>query len=340
MDQRITGTPQRRLFASTAAGVRLPVLDITHPAFSVPQDDEMPALSAAALRDEEARGPVQRLFIRLVLAFAARRSRLVAALQKANRGYLSGLPTYVMKLGPDNLLPPYDSPLDRAMLKSPTVTSMRVRLHQVAHLLADALASELAARPDAPLEIIDIAGGPSADALNALLLLNQLGLLAGRQARITIYDIDADGPAFAAAMLAALKSGPLAGREVSIVHRPGNWQDVGGIERVLDQIIPDGVLAASSEGGLFEYGSDAEIVAVLTALAPRVPIVTGSVTRDDRLQALLRRSSKARTVPRGLERFSALAESAGYEVRTSRPAPLSDQVLLVSRNSLNAASRR
>jgi hypothetical protein len=325
----MTDSTDTRTFAATPDGTRLPVIDVTNPAFAVSLDEYALAdLAARALKDEESRGPVQRFLMGLMMRAVARRSRLVAALQAAQEGFLGGIPTYVMKLGPDNLVPPYDTEIDRAVLRSPQVTGMRVRLHQVARLLADALAPELRVKPTTPLVILDIAGGPSADALNALLVLERDGLLAGREVRIIVYDIDASGPAFAGSMLDALKAGPLAGRDINLGHVVGSWSDVAALARVVADLPAGAILAATSEGGLFEYGSDADIAGVLAVLAPRFGVVTGSVTRDDRLNRLMRRHSTAKIVPRGLEVFGRLIGPSGYRVARAEPSPLSDQVLL------------
>jgi hypothetical protein len=340
-DRDAAPAPRARLFAEAPDGTMLPVIDVTDPAFAVPSSDaELAALAERALRAEERRGPVQRFVMGLALKGLAKRSRLVAALQAAHGGYLAGLPTYVMKLGPANLLPPYDTDLDRTLLESPTVASMRVRLAQVAHLLAGGLAPLLRERPGAPLGLLDIAGGPSADALNALVLLARDGLLAGRRAEVVTYDLDAAGPAFGMRMLAALQSGPLAGLDVAMRHVPGRWEDAGTLGAALAALPPQAIVAATSEGGLFEYGSDAAIVDVLRVLSTRCEVVAGSVTRDDRLGALLRRQMRTKTIPRGLAPFGALAAVADYAVAASRPAPLSDQVLLTRSSSGKAASRR
>jgi hypothetical protein len=316
------------LLAQTPDGGRLPVLDLSLPEFSVPHSDaEIEAIAAAALAEERGRGPLQRFVLRFVMRSIARQSRLVAALQAANSGYLSGIPTYVLKLGSANLVPPYDSDIDKRVAETPIVRSLRVRLAQVAELLADGLAPLLAGN-GRPLTIIEIAGGPSADALNALLMLEKCGCLAGRTARIAVYDLDSDGPAFAENMLDALKTGPLAGRDVELAHISGNWSDVGGLERVIEAIPADAIVAATSEGGLFEYGSDEDIAGVLRALAPRAPIVTGSVTGNGEINMLMRRHSSANTRPRGLERFAALIAPSGYRIAESKRAVLSDQVLL------------
>ena len=325
----MTEPTDTRLFAAAPDGTRLPVIDITNPAFEASRTDaEIDEMIAKALRDEEARGPVQRLFIGLMLRLLARNSRLIGALRAADDTYLGGISTYVLKLGPTNLVPPYDSEIDRQLVKAPLVASMRLRLSEMATLAAEGLAPELRARPGAPLHLLEIAGGPSADALNALILLNRQGLLAGRRVRISIYDIDANGPAFAANMLAALKMGPLGGCDIEMAHVTGSWAETGKLRDLLADVPADAIAAAMSEGGLFEYGSDAEIAGVLEVLARRVGIVVGSVTRNDRLNQLIRRHSRAVTVPRGLERFAGLIAPSGYRIARSRPSPLSDQVLL------------
>lgn len=325
----MTAPAEPRLFAVAPDGTRLPVIDITNPAFAVADSPaEIAELGRQALREEEALGPVQWFFVGLMMKLLARRSPLIAAVQAANSSYMSGIHTYVLKLGPDNLVPPYDGEIDRRVAASATVTGMRVRLKQVATLLAEALGERLTAAPGAPVEILEIAGGPSSATLNALLLLEQRGELAGHRVTVTIYDVDEAGPAFARQMLETLRGGPLAGRDIELVHVAGNWSDTAALGRVLDAV-PDGtIVAATSEGGLFEYGSDADIAGVMAVLARRVDIVTGSVTRNDALNQKMRRHSAARVIMRGLERFGALVAPAGYRIATSLPCPLSDQVLL------------
>jgi hypothetical protein len=316
------------LYALTPDGTRLPVLDLDLPQFATPGSPaEIALLAQAALDEERRRGPLQRFFLRFVMRGLASRSRLVAALQAASAGFLSGIPTYVLKLGADNLVPPYDTEIDRRVVSTPIVRSMRVRLAQVASLLAEGLAPQLVGH-SRPLAILEIAGGPSADALNALLDLARQGLLADRSVRVLVYDLDTEGPGFAANMLSALKTSPLAGIDVSLSHAPGNWSDAAAFARLLAGVPEGTVIAATSEGGLFEYGSDSDITGILAALAARDAIVTGSVTRDAEINHLMRRHSSAHTRPRGLERFGALIAPTGYRIARSHTAVLSDQVLL------------
>jgi hypothetical protein len=89
------------------------------------------------------------------------------------------------------------------------------------------------------------------------------------------------------------------------------------------------IVAASSEGGLFEYGSDEAIVANLRALrAGGVKLVAGSVTSADEKRRRMISASKFKLVPRGLEGFAPLAASGGFRIARAETAQLSDQVLL------------
>jgi hypothetical protein len=91
------------------------------------------------------------------------------------------------------------------------------------------------------------------------------------------------------------------------------------------------VIAASSEGALFEYGSDDAIVANLAALradGAGARLVAGSVTRDDETRRRIIAETQFRLIPRGLAGFAPLATRAGFAIARAEPAWLSDQVLL------------
>ena len=89
------------------------------------------------------------------------------------------------------------------------------------------------------------------------------------------------------------------------------------------------IIAASSEGGLFEYGTDDAVVATLTALARAgVPIVAGSVTSSSEVRKRMIAQTRFRFFARGLEGFAPLAERSGYAIAESRTAIVSEQVLL------------
>ncbi len=81
-------------------------------------------------------------------------------------------------------------------------------------------------------------------------------------------------------------------------------------------------MICSSEGGLFEYGSDSEIQSNLQTLRefPEVLAVIGSVTRADEPIQRVRQMGRAATRPRGLEVFRALNRTAKTGWRLRCPA--------------------
>src|SRR5581483_11491722 len=139
-------------------------------------------------------------------------STLGAGLLAARGTFLSGLHTYLMKLGPGNLWHGA-SEIDRRIAASFPALTNRIRLQDVARLIADGVAQSPA--DSRPWLFVDIAGGPAADAWNALLTIRaeRPELLAHRRITIAVFDPDSDGPAFGAAALARLTStaGPLHG---------------------------------------------------------------------------------------------------------------------------------
>ena len=334
---RAASDPRRQRDAVTAAtrdGILLPVIDVTDPRFAVADDaDNLCRLLDASGREERRYRRVPKFVMRWMVKAATRRSRLMQAMFSGDADFLDGITTYVMKLGAGNLPPPYDTPTDRRMAASPQLTLLRLRTQQVARLVADGIAPELAARATAPLHLINIAGGPAVDSLNTLIILKHRDAgLVRRPIIIHVLDSDEAGPFFGANALAALTADgrPLAGLDVTFDHRAYDWNATALLEALLRDLAPQGaIIAASSEGGLFEYGSDGAIVANLTALrAGGVRSVAGSVTTDDESRRRMVTASRFKLVPRGLEGFTPLAAQAGYRVAASAPARLSDQVLL------------
>ena len=320
--------------AKTAEGRDLPVIDVTNPAFALPDDSAaIAALFEAFVRTMRRQGRLPRFVSRLMFKLAARRSYLIRALLNRQADFLDGLSTYVMKLGPANLVAPFDSDVDRRVAAVPPLTSMRLRLQQTAKLLAQGLQPELAAAPDAPLALFNIGGGPAIDSLNALILLRQAEpALLDRSIALTVMDIDTAGPHFGANALAALQGEgrPLAGLEVIFRHESYDWNQPDLLAQRLREAAARGaVIAASSEGALFEYGSDEAIVANLQALAGAgARAVAGSVTRSDSLRQRIIAQGRFKLIPRGIEGFSPLAARGGFEIARVEMTPISDQVLL------------
>ena len=135
------------MFATTADGLRLPVIDVTHSAFAVPDD---PA-SLAARRDaflawDRRNRRTPRIVTRLLVRLAARRSPLLRKML-ASDNYLDSISTYMLKLGADHLPPGFDGPVDRKVAAAPHKALVRHRMQQLARLLAEALLGPLADEP-------------------------------------------------------------------------------------------------------------------------------------------------------------------------------------------------
>jgi hypothetical protein len=320
-------------YAPAPDGHDLPVIDVTNPAFRV----DSSAAGVAALRRAhfaETRGNrLAPFLVRAMLRLLARRSLLVRALMKPEASYLGGLTTYALKLGAENLVPPFDHPIDRRIGASAMVTSMRVRLQQTAELIAEGLRPVLRERPGAALHLVDIAGGPAMDSLNTLILLRAPAPeLLARPIAIHVLDLDDRGPRFGAAALAALQAegGPLAGVEIGFRHIAYDWNETAALARLLRDLPDPAIIAASSEGGLFDYGSDAAVAANLDALRDGgAALVAGSVTRADELTRRSLAGARFKLVPRGVEVFAVLAGGARWHLARAAPALISDQVLLV-----------
>ena len=322
------------IVAETRGGHAMPVIDVTDRRFTVPDDPDSLRKLFGAVREEERRQRRMPKFImRWLIKSAAMRSRLLREMLSGNADFLDGITTYVMKLGADNLPPPYDSPMDRRMAAAPHLTLLRLRTQQVARLIAGGLAPELAAEQTTPLHLINIGGGPAIDSMNTLIILNQRdSKLLRRPIVIHVLDPDEAGPFFGRNALAALMAdgGPLVGLDVTFDHRSYDWTKPALLEVLLREFGAAGaIVAASSEGGLFEYGSDEAILANLAALrAGGVRLIAGSVTSNDEAHRRMITASRFKLIPRGLEGFAPLAERGGYRIAQAETAQLSDQVLL------------
>jgi hypothetical protein len=321
------------VYAITADGIELPIIDVSSPLFAIPDDPaSFDALLAEYQATEEKQAKTPVLLRRLFMKLGSRRSQLLRALFLPEGSFLGGLPTYIMKLGPTNLPDGFNTSIDQRIVASPHARFVRLRLQHCAMLLADGLEPLLAAQPGAPLHFVNIGGGPAMDNINALLLLakRQRQLLA-RPIHIHVCDLDTRGPAFGANAVAALcaTGAPLAGLNITFDRTSYDWNDTAVLVSLLATIAePNAIIAASSEGALFEYGSDEAIVANLRALHSRAAIVVGSVTSNQPLRRQQIRTTRFSLHPRGLEGFRPLAEQAGYVVDRAKITPLSDHVIL------------
>lgn len=320
------------LSVMTDDGVRLPVIDVTDPAFAMATSDvELEAMSDQFVLESRVRQEIP-----AALRDALRRSMLGRGLMEASGTFLSGMNTYLLKLGPDNLGTDAN-PLDRRIAASFPALVTRLRLQDMARLLADGSWPAATATPQRPLALVNIGGGPAADSWNALIHLHaeHPDLLAGRPIAIVVLDQDVHGPAFGGRAVEMLRApaAPLGGLEIGFRHVSYQWWHVKRLRQALDDLrAAEAVCAISSEGALFEYGSDTDIVANLQALhAGAAPdaIVVASVTRDDEPMRALPVTDRAATRPRTLEGFRSLAEHAGWSVQRVIERPFSYNLRLM-----------
>jgi hypothetical protein len=309
----------------------LPVLDLTNPAFAVTvPGSELDALTARFVEEARARPPMSD-----ELRDRLRQSRLGRAVSGGTGSFVGGLATYLMKLGPDHLWPEA-SPVDRAIAGSFPALMTRLRTQDVADLMAEWLSGQ-AAGTERPIVLVNIGGGPASDSWNALLRLqaDRPGALARRAVRILVLDGDASGPAFGSNAVDVLRGpdGPLAGVDVALSHALYDWTSAAALPDLLASWAAPGVLCGvSSEGALFEYGTDGDIVANLRAIREATPadaIVAGSVTRDGEPEQTLLAGSAIAVRPRTLEAFSALAREGGWQVDRLIERPFSWHVRLI-----------
>jgi hypothetical protein len=312
-------------FAVTTNGVTLPVVDITNPAFVCEYSDQ----ELATIAEKTRRGIERsRRLPKFILRLMARRSVIMREMLQADRVFVSGMTTYLFKVGPKHFPHGFSGGLDRKMLSTIGPVACRLRLRETSRQIADTAAGLLALR-DRPLTLISIAGGAAADLFNALILLNKEhpALLAKRVVRIIVLDIDTNGPTFGARALTALTSeqGPLAGFSAAFSHVIYDWNNTSALAALLDDLDADSVTVGSSEGGIFEYCDDHVVESNLTVLRDATPAdfaIIGSLIRDDNLLFLSQGAGAPGLRPRGLTVFKSLVENAGWVVQRTASNPL------------------
>src|SRR5215831_12750313 len=210
----------------------LPVVDVTNPSFAIsPSADEMAAMTAQYIKES-----TQSQDVSPEIRMALSRSRIGSGLMAARGTFLSGLSTYLLKLGPDNL-PDEFHPIDRRIAASfPSVTA-RLRLQDMAELVSGGISQTLAADANRSLHLINIAGGPSADSWNTLIKLRRSGTaFGGRTLNVTVLDVDEQGPAFGERVFEALRAqdAPLTGVAIHFKHRRYNWEAFHELNQTLE----------------------------------------------------------------------------------------------------------
>ena len=261
-------------YAFADNGIELAVPDITHPSFLSGIDES----NLPALRKESEEGREHlRSIPGFIKRYYAKRSFLLAAIVQngPDNRYLNGMATLVAKLGPGLVGGGRRGSMDRKLSGALFAMALRMRLRDISRLQAKMLAPALKESHGAPLRFINIAGGTAMDSVNALIVLNreEPGLLAGRKISVDILDIDSFGPHFGRNAVEALKGveGALNGLDIAVEHITFDWTDTAALAGLL-KTRGEGIIIGSSEGGLFEYGSDEIVSGVLRVLHEATPL--------------------------------------------------------------------
>lgn len=164
---------------------------------------------------------------------------------------------------------------------------IRMRARDISTFLADSIRSSLKHLPRKDLCMINIGGGTATDSINALILLTKSdpGLLSGIKIELNILDIDDYGPFFASQCIGELVSegGALNGLDIECRHVYYDWKNVSTLETLLSERIGC-IPVFSSEGGIFEYGDEGDIIRNLEIISGNVRRQTffcGSLIKDD-----------------------------------------------------------
>jgi hypothetical protein len=276
-------------YAFTESGIELPILDITHPLFKV-------SINKAHL--EKVRNTIDKTGDKMVVQlkampsflknFLSQHSYIIAGFLSINKenNFLSGISTLMMKLGPGLIGNGIGKIFERRASKSISSVTLRVRIQDICKLEAEALVPLLTQSPEKNLCFINIGGGTASDSINTLILLlkKDPSLLKNRKIEINVLDMDTFGPGFGNNCIESLKTPDHYFHHLDISFRyiKYNWKDSSGMEGLLNER-KEWVTLCSSEGGLFEYGTNEDIISNLNLLYDKTGDemkIAGSLIKD------------------------------------------------------------
>jgi hypothetical protein len=327
-------------YALTRDNAELPVIDITNPVFTVNiSHAELSKITFEFVAAQKKQAKIPVFIQKFVFSIMMRNSVFGRAIMGIESGFLSGMHTYMMKLGPENLGKGFDNKIDIAIAGSLPSLAMRIRLQDTAVLMTDALTPLLEANPGADLTFINIAGGPAADSINTLILLKKQSpkILDNRKIVIHVLDVNEAGPFFGKNGLNALQeiNCPLYGVNAEFKYDCYDWTKSWELKNLLAiDGTENNITAISSEGGLFEYGNDDIVASNLSALASLTKgrvIFAGSVTRDEGPVKELKKTSRVPTVQRSADEFAKLASASGWEIKKNNIGTFSRNVLMTKK---------
>ena len=137
-------------YAFTRDGVELPVVDVTHPAFAISITvSEQQTMVEKFLRDGIPLTKLPKPFREIALRFLLRQSVLAQGIDQARDSFMSGMQTYLLKLGPEMLGSAYTKPIERQIASALPSFCVRFRQQDMAELMAETLLLLLSEAPHA-----------------------------------------------------------------------------------------------------------------------------------------------------------------------------------------------
>ncbi len=220
--------------------------------------------------------------------FLAKRSYIMAGLmlKDTDDTFLSGMSTLMMKLGHGLIGSGRNFFFDRLGSKSFGAVTLRMRVRDICKLQSETLVPQLMKTQGKNLCFVNIAGGTASDSINTLITIQEKdpSLLKDRKIEINVLDVDTFGPGFAYRCIESLKAhgGYFHDLNISFKYINYNWNNPTKLtELLLDR--KEWLKICSSEGGLFEYGTDEEIIQNLNTLYDNSQDdmkIVGSLIRD------------------------------------------------------------
>lgn len=278
---KVPGIP----YVFTDTGLELPVLDITHPLFK----DSINESTLADLRTKSSQAAaMMRVMPETQKKIIADHSYIFGThfYQNKAAAYLSGMGTYMLKLGPQLIGGGEDRKIDRMATMGVSGIAARMRLRDLCQYQMEILVPILKAHPGKRLSLINIAGGAASDTINTLRLIQrkESNLLRNRQVEIHLLEVDPVSSHFAQKSLAALqKTGEdFEMQDLAFFFHQNSWADKVAWKKIMKDRTRD-IILCSSEGGLFEYGLDEDIHRVLKILSEGLSqsmVITGSCLMD------------------------------------------------------------
>ena len=180
---------EKILYAYLHESMNLPIIDVENPAFNLSSDE---------LKNTEYKVKKPNIIQKILFRFIGRKSILAKIISSSNSTYVSGIGTYMLKIGAENLDKEYFNDIDKSIASSLPCLSARLRLQECSYLIYESI-EELLRNNKRNLYLLNIAGGVAFDSINSLMIMKRKNpeLLSQIKTKILVLDITDEGIDFA-----------------------------------------------------------------------------------------------------------------------------------------------